>query len=140
MANPNIVDVTSIYGKTVQAALTTTLTTEILLCASNKVLKINTILIANIDGTNAADASVFITKSGGSPIAIASTISVPADATLNLIDKNSSFYLEEGDNIEAGASADNDLTITISYEEEFQTDKGDNQLWQMAELSDQLHT
>jgi hypothetical protein len=108
MANPNIVDVTSIYGKTVQAALDTTLTTEILLnsAASGKVFKINTILIANIDGTNAADASVFITKSGGSPVAIASTISVPADATLNLIDKNSSFYLEEGDNIEAGASAD----------------------------------
>ena len=117
MANPNIVNVTSILGKTVQAALDTTLTTEILLCASDKVLKINTILIANIDGTNAADASVFITKSGGSPIAIASTISVPADATLNLIDKNSSFYLEEGDNIEAGASANGDLTITISYEE-----------------------
>jgi hypothetical protein len=119
MANPNIVDVTSIYGKTVQADLDTTLTTEILLnsAASGKVFKINTILIANIDGTNAADVSVFITKSGGSPIAIASTISVPADATLNLIDKNSSFYLEEGDNIEAGASADNDLTITISYEE-----------------------
>ena len=117
MANPNIVNVTSILGKTVQAALDTTLTTEILLCASDKVLKINTILIANIDGTNAADASVFITKSGGAPIAIASTISVPADATLNLIDKNSSFYLEEGDNIEAGASADGDLTITISYEE-----------------------
>jgi hypothetical protein len=117
MANPNIVNVTQIFGKTVQAALDTTLTTEILLCASDKVLKINTILIANIDGTNAADASVFITKSAGSPVAIASTISVPADATLNLIDKNSSFYLEEGDNIEAGASADNDLTITISYEE-----------------------
>ena len=119
MANPNIVNVTSILGKTVQADLDTTLTTEILLnsAASGKVFKINTILIANIDGTNAADASVFITKSGGSPIAIASTISVPADATLNLIDKNSSFYLEEGDNIEAGASADNDLTITISYEE-----------------------
>jgi hypothetical protein len=118
MTNPNIVNVTSILGKTVQADLDTTLTTEILLCAaSDKVLKINTILIANIDGTNAADVSVFITKSGGSPIAIASTISVPADATLNLIDKNSSFYLEEGDNIEAGASADNDLTITISYEE-----------------------
>jgi len=117
MANPNIVNVTSILGKTVQAALTTTLTTEILLCASDKVLKINTILVANIDGTNAANASVFITKSGGSPIAIASTIAVPADATLSVIDKTNSFYLEEGDNIEAGASADSDLTITISYEE-----------------------
>tara|TARA_R110000822_G_scaffold25564_1_gene77358 strand:+ start:205 stop:573 length:369 start_codon:yes stop_codon:yes gene_type:complete len=119
MANPNIVNVTEIYGKTLQAALTTTLTTEILLNSgsSGKVYKINTILIANIDGTSAADASVFITKSAGSPIAIASTISIPADATLALIDKNNSFYLEEGDNIEAGASATGDLTITISYEE-----------------------
>ena len=117
MANPNIVNVSSIYGKTVQAALTTTLTTELLLCAADKVLKINSITIANIDGTNAADASVFITKSGGSPIAIASTISVPADASLSLIDKNNGFYLEEGDNIEGGASANGDLTITISYEE-----------------------
>jgi hypothetical protein len=117
MANPNIVNVTSILGKTVQAALTTTLTTEIVACASDKVLKINTILVANIDGSNAADASVFITKSGGSPIAIASTIAVPADATLSVIDKTNSFYLEEGDNIEAGASANSDLTITISYEE-----------------------
>jgi hypothetical protein len=117
MANPNIVDVTSILGKTVQAELDTTLTTEILACASDKVLKINTILIANIDGSNAADVSVFITKSGGSPIAIASTISVPADSTLTVIDKNTSFYLQELDNIEAGASANGDLTITISYEE-----------------------
>jgi len=46
-----------------------------------------------------------------------STISVPADATLSVIDKNNSFYLEEGDNIEGGASANGDLVITISYEE-----------------------
>jgi hypothetical protein len=117
MAAPNIVNVTSIYGKTVQANLDTTLTTEIVACPADKVLKINSIAIANIDGTSAADVSVFITKSGGSPIAIASTIAVPADATLSLIDKNSGFYLEEADNIEAGASSNGDLTITISYEE-----------------------
>ena len=119
MAAPNIVAVTTIYGKSVQAELDTTLTTEIVAnaAASGKVYKINSITVANIDGTNAADVSVFITKSGGSPIAIASTISVPADASLSLIDKNSGFYLEEGDNIEAGASANGDLTITISYED-----------------------
>jgi hypothetical protein len=117
MAAPNIVNVTSILGKTVQATLNTTLTTEILACASDKVLKINSIMIANIDGSSAANVSVFITQSGGSPIAIASTIAVPADASLSLIDKNSGFYLEESDNIEAGASANSDLTITISYEE-----------------------
>lgn len=117
MAAPNIVNVTSIYGKSVQANLNTTLTTEILACPSDKVIKINSILVANIDGSSAADASVLITKSGGSPIAIASTISVPADATLSVIDKNNSFYLQEGDNIEGGASANGDLVITISYEE-----------------------
>jgi PBP1b-binding outer membrane lipoprotein LpoB len=118
MANPNIVNVSDIRGVTVQADLTTTLTTEIISAVtSNHIYKINSITVANIDGTSAADVSVFITKSGGSPIAIASTISVPADASLSLIDKNSGFYLQEGDNIEAGASADGDLTITISYED-----------------------
>mgnify|MGYP003627544098 CR=1 FL=1 len=117
MAAPNIVAVTSIYGKTVQAALSTTLTTEILACPADKVLKINSITIANIDGTNAVDISVFITKSGGSPIAIASTIAVPADSTLSVIDKGNSFYLEEADNIEAGAAVVSDAVITISYEE-----------------------
>ena len=107
MANPNLVNVTTITAKSLQAALTTTLTTQILenAAASGKVFKINNIIIANIDGTSSVDISVFITKSGGSPVAIASTVSVPADSTLIAFDKNSSIYLEEGDNIEAGASA-----------------------------------
>ena len=119
MSAPNLVNVSTITAKSVQAALTTTLTTEILANAgsSGKVFKVNNILVANIDGTNAADAAVFITKSGGSPIAIASTISVPADSTLVVVDKNSALYLEEGDNIEAGAGAASDLVITINYEE-----------------------
>ena len=118
MANPNIVNVTTILGVTVQAALTATLTTELLAnaAASGEVYKINSILVANIDGSSAADVSIFITKSGGSPIAIANTISVPADATLSVIDKANSFYLEEGDNIEGGASAAGDLVVTIYYE------------------------
>ncbi len=119
MAAPNLVNVSTITAKSVQAALTTTVTTEILANAasSGKVFKINNILVANIDGTNSADATVAITKSGGSPIAVASTIAVPADSTLVVVDKNTSLYLEEGDNIEAGASAASDLTITINYEE-----------------------
>jgi hypothetical protein len=117
MANPNLVSVTSIFGKSVQGALGTTVTTDLLTCASNKLLKVNAIIIANIDGTNAATVTMGIIKSGGSVVLFASTISVPADATLVLIDKNSSFYLEEGDILEGGASAAGDLTYTISYEE-----------------------
>ena len=116
MANPNLVNVTSITGESIQAALTTTLTTELLAAASDTLVKVNSIIIANIDGSSAVNVSVFITKSGGSPVAIASTIAVPADATLVLIDKNTTLYLEEGDNLEAGASANSDATITVNYE------------------------
>ena len=116
MANTNLVNVTSITGESVQAALTTTLTTEILAAASDTLVKVNSILIANIDGSSSVDVSVFITKSGGSPVAIASTVAVPADSTLVVVDKNSALYLEEGDNLEAGASANSDATITVNYE------------------------
>ena len=119
MSAPNLVNVSTITAKSAQAALTTTLTTEVLANAgsSGKVFKVNNIIVANIDGSSAVNISVFITKSGGSPIAIASTISCPADATLVVVDKNTALYLEEGDNIEAGASANSDATITINYEE-----------------------
>ena len=116
MANPNIVSVSSIYGKTHQVALDTTVTTDILTCASNKLYKINSIVIANVDGSNSATVTMGIIKSGGSVILIAKTIAVPADATLVLVDKNWGLYLEEADVLEGGASADDDLTCTISYE------------------------
>lgn len=118
MAAPNIVNVTSILGKTVGAALGTTTTTDILTCPSNKVLKINSIIVSNVDGANAADATVyFYDSSAASRYALAFTISVPPDATLIVISKDTSIYLEEGDQIEAGASATSDLQIVISYEE-----------------------
>jgi hypothetical protein len=57
MANPNLVNVTSIYGKSINGALDTTVTTDLLTCASDKLIKINNIIVANIDGTNAADCN-----------------------------------------------------------------------------------
>lgn len=118
MAAPNIVNVTSIYGKTMGAALSTTTTTDILTCAADKVLKINSIIVANIDGTNNADATVyFYDSSAATRYALANTITVPADATLLVLTKDAPLYLEESDQIEAGASAIGDLQIIISYEE-----------------------
>jgi len=122
MANPNIVSVNSIFGNTTGIALTTTLTTVLLANASSsgKVFKIESIMVANVDGTNAADVTVdWNTDAGGTgtSYALAATISVPADATLNLVDKNSSFYLMENQSIIGGASANSDLECIISYEE-----------------------
>jgi hypothetical protein len=116
MANPNIVSVSSIYGKTHQVALGTTTTTALLTCAADKLYKINSIVIANIDGTNSATVTMGIVKDSGSLISFATTIAVPADATLVLVDKNWGLYLEDGDAIQGGASATSDLTCTISYE------------------------
>ena len=122
MANPNIVNVTTITGKTTYAALTTTLTTVLLAnaAASGKVFKVNSIMVSNVDGTNAADVTIDINTAaggGGTSYALASTIAVPADATLSVIDKTNAFYLEEDKSILGGASAAGDLEIVISYEE-----------------------
>jgi len=118
MAAPNLINASSIYGKTIGALLGTTVTTNILTCPSNKVLKINTIIVSNIDGTNAADVTVrFHDDSTGNDRHLAKTISVPADSTLVVISKDTSIYLEEGDEIRAGASASSDLEMVISYEE-----------------------
>ena len=118
MAAPNIVSVSSIYGKTMGAALSTSTATDILICPANKVLKINSIIVANVDGTNNADATVyFYDSSAGTRYALAYTVTVPADSTLIVLGKDSPIYLEESDQIEAGASASGDLEIIISYEE-----------------------
>ena len=114
MANPNIVNVTSIYGKTDTFALTTT-SANLVTATANTVFKINSILVTNIDGTSAADVTINY-YDGTNTRAIGSTISVPADAALNLIDKNSSFYLEENEIISGLASANSDLVCLISYE------------------------
>ena len=123
MAAPNIVSVSSIYGKTTGVLLNTTTTTGILTCASNKVLKVNSIICANVDGSSAADVTInfFDTDSDGGGTdrtnPIASTVTIPADSTLVVSDKNSAFYLEEGDKITGGASANGDIQCTVSYEE-----------------------
>jgi hypothetical protein len=121
MANPNIVSVTSIVGNTLSAAVLTTATQLASNAASSgKVFKINSIVIANIDGTAAADVTVNIYSAaslGGTASAIASTIAVPADATLIVSDKSTAFYLLEDRSIGALASAAGDLVATISFEE-----------------------
>lgn len=123
MANPNIVNVTAIYGNSSQTSLTTTSVTSIVsnAASSNKVYKINTIMVANVDGSSAADITINIysnaTAGSGSAFAIASTISVPADSTLVISDKTTSFYLLENQSIGAIAGTASDLVVTASWEE-----------------------
>ena len=122
MANPNIVNVTTILGNSSQVALSSTSATSLVSnpASSNKVYKINSIVVANVDGTNAVDITINIYSQaalGGTAFAIASTISVPADATLIVTDKTTSFYLLENQSIGAIAGVANDLVVTSSWEE-----------------------
>jgi len=121
MANPNIVGVTAIVGNSLSVAVATSATQLASNASSSgKVFKINSILIANIDGTAAADVTVNIYSAaalGGTGLAIASTISVPADASLIITDKTTSFYLLENQSIGAIAGTSGDLVATISFEE-----------------------
>lgn len=122
MANPNIVNVTAIYGKTSVADLTTTSATSVVsnAASSGKVFKINSLIVSNVDGTSAADVTVSLYSAaalGGTATQIVSTITVPADATLVVIDKNNSIYLEEDKSIGATAGTASDLKVVCSYEE-----------------------
>ena len=118
MAAPNIVNVTSIYGKTLGTALGTNTDAAHLTCAAEKVLKVNSIIVANVDGTNSAEVTVkFYDSSASTSYRIASTITVAADSTLVVLGKDAPIYLEESDQIRAGASAASDLEMIISYEE-----------------------
>ena len=115
MATPNIVNVATINAKNAAGAITTSRAAAVDV-AAEKVAKINTILIANIDGTNAADVTIEVSIDNGSNyVAIGKTISVPADATLSFLENP--IYLDETDILAVTASAASDLTYFVSYEE-----------------------
>ena len=125
MANPNIVSVTSIVGGNAAWALTNTITTTLLTVAADVIVKINSIIVTNIHGTNAATVSAGIygigntatgvtVASGLADCRIASTMNVPADDSLVLIDKP--IYMMEGDILKGGASAASTLELFVSYE------------------------
>ena len=125
MANPNIVNVASIVGANAAWALTNTLTTTLLTVAADVILKINSLIVTNIHGTNAATVSIDINGMGTGatgvtvtgPLAtcrLASTMNVPADDSLVLIDKP--IYLMEADVLRGGASAASVLELFASFE------------------------
>ena len=125
MANPNIVSVTSIYAGNAGYNLSATTTATLLTVDADKIVKINNIICANVDGTNAATLDLFVdgmgsgasgvtTTGADATVYLAKTISVPADARLVVLD--APIYLMEGDVLKGGASAASDLDLFVSYE------------------------
>ena len=128
MANPNIVNVSTIYGTTTYYTPTGTSAVVLLANAasSGKVYKINQLVVANTTGS-AANATVSIytngavaqgsAPAGGTAYPVVSTISVPANASLVAVDKTTAIYLMEGTSISITSGTANALTFSISYED-----------------------
>jgi hypothetical protein len=121
MAAPNLIGATTINGKTTGANLTTTSATSILNNASSsgKCLKINTLNVTNYTVTAVGISVSWYNAAslGGTAYAIAGNIIVPANSTLNIIDKTSQYYLEENTSLGAIAVTANALIVTCSYED-----------------------
>jgi hypothetical protein len=115
MAAPNIVNVSTITGKTAVQAVGTSATAIVTnSAASGKVFKVNALYVSNVDGTNNAEINVDLYRSS-TAYHIAKTVVVPADSTLDIISK--AIYLEEGDALRLTANDTSDLEAVCSYEE-----------------------
>ena len=121
MANPNIVSVTAIYGTTTFLTPANT-AAQVLLsnaASSGLVYKINNIVAANAFGNTAVDTTVTINtvaSGGGTAFPIVSTVSVPADASLIVVDKTTSIYLMENQSIVVTSGTASGIAYTLSYE------------------------
>ena len=116
MATPNLINVDTITPSVAVGAVTTS-RASIVEVTAEYCAKVNSLIIANVDGTNAATVTVEVsTDNGSNYTAIANTISVPADASLIVIGKDNGFYLDETDILAVTASANSDLTYLVSYE------------------------
>ena len=125
MANPNLINVSSVLGANAGFNLTNTATATLITVAADKLVKINRISCANVDGTNSADVDLFVdgmgtgstgvtTTGADATVYLAKTVTVPADTTLVLLD--TPIYLMEGDVLKGGASAASDLDLFVSFE------------------------
>ena len=122
MAEPDIVNVTSIKGQTQAIAVGTSVTDLVAATPTDKIYKMNMLLISNVHATDAATITLTLNRStaGLSGVVttgsfhIAKSISIPAGATLDVLSKP--LYLMEGDKIVGQASAASSLESVASYE------------------------
>lgn len=114
MANPNIVNVSAIYGETVAVSATTANANVVQNSSTGEVYKVNYLNISNITDTSSVDVTIDVIKDG-SYFSLIRDISVPVGASLAVIAKDTSVYLQEGDALSCSASEAN-AHVVCSYE------------------------
>ena len=122
MANPNLGSATNVYAANASLSLTTTSATQLVsnAASSGKVFLIDGITVSNIDTANAVSVTVtqYRTADGtGTAYELCSTVSVPANASLIVVDKAQGVSLLEAQSIYVTASAGNKLKVNASWKE-----------------------
>lgn len=120
MANPNIVNVTSIYGGLSYLAPANT-TANVLLSnasGSSTVLKVDSLTCTNVTATSATITVSVTSAAAGSGTAyrIAYQIPVPGNTSMQLIDKNNFIYLTEDKSIVVTSGTSGSIEYVTSYE------------------------
>ena len=120
MANPNIVNVSSIYGNTSYLIPSTTAATTwtALTPAANTVNKIDNIVAANVTGS-AATVTVAINSAAagaGTNYRLVYQVPVPVNASIVVVDKSTAFYLGEAQSIVVTVGTASAIELTASYE------------------------
>ena len=121
MANPNLLNITTVNGKTdpvIIANTTGTFSIANNAAASNQLWKLNTVLCVNY-GSVAANVALNLYPSAGlvgTPTPLANNITIPVGASLVVLDKSSSIYLLEDKSIGSTATSGNTISVVVSYE------------------------
>jgi hypothetical protein len=120
MANPNIVNVTSIYGSTSYLIPSTTSATTwtALTPASGTVNKIDNIVASNVTGS-VATVTVAINSAAagaGTNYRLVYQLPVPVNASIVIADKSTAFYLGEAQSIVVTVGTASAIELTASYE------------------------
>jgi hypothetical protein len=117
MAAPNLLTSSSVVGSVSGQAITISATAIVSNSSgSNKLYKINSLYIANVNGTASADVTVDVFKGGTTAYRLAYLITVPAKSTINVIAKDITVYLEEGDSLRLTSTVNSYLEGICSYE------------------------
>lgn len=120
MANPNIVNVSSIYGSTSYLIPSTTAATTwtALTPAAGTVNKIDNIVASNVT-SSAATVTVAINSAAagaGTNYRLIYQVTVPINAAIVIVDKSTAFYLGEAQSIVVTVGTASAIELTASYE------------------------
>lgn len=118
MANPNIVNVTTIYGNTATLAVSTTTTNVVSNpSSSGQVYKVNALTVANINTLSSAVNINVEYNNAGANTYLARNVVIPANSSLVILGKDTAMYLLENTSLQLTAGSNNSLSALVTYEQ-----------------------